>query len=128
MKKVRAPLVIVAIFFVISAAAQDGKATLEAAARAMGATNLTSIQYSGSGFTFPFAQAATPGGPWPRQIAKTYSVAINYQTPAMRQEVVRAQGRRRPAHRRGTAPSSGGERFGTPGPKAPRRQTLNPAP
>ena len=41
-----------------------------AAAQAMGATNLNSIQYSGSGSTFAFGQAASPGERWPRFEAK----------------------------------------------------------
>src|SRR5437762_9792119 len=69
---------------------------------AMGATNLNSIQYAGSGSVFGFGQAFVPGERWPRFIERTYKVEINYQTPAMRLEAVRAQGE--PAsRRRGTA-------------------------
>ena len=37
-----------------------------AAAEAMGATSLNSIQFSGNGTNYAFGQAYTPGGPWPR--------------------------------------------------------------
>ena len=67
-----------------------------AAAEAMGATNLTSIQYSGSGTNFAYGQAASPGGPWPRFVVKTYDVAIDYQAPAMRLDMLRAQGENPP--------------------------------
>jgi hypothetical protein len=43
--------------------AQDAKATLEAAAKALGDVN--SIQYSGSGSNNAYGQAFKPGDPWP---------------------------------------------------------------
>ena len=67
-----------------------------AAADAMGATNLNSIQFSGSGTNYAFGQAYTPGGPWPRFEVKTYTAAIDYRTPAMRLEMLRAQGEHPP--------------------------------
>ena len=67
-----------------------------AAAEAMGATSLNSIQYSGSGTNFAYGQAASPGGPWPRFVVKTYDVAIDYQAPAMRLDMLRAQGENPP--------------------------------
>lgn len=67
-----------------------------AAADAMGATDLNSIQYSGSGTNNAFGQAYSPGGPWPRFEVKTYTAAVDYQTPAMRVEMLRAQGEHPP--------------------------------
>ncbi len=58
----------------------------------MGATNLNSIEYSGSGELFGFGQAYIPAERWPRFIQRSYNVAINYQTPAMRMNTVRSQG------------------------------------
>jgi glyoxylase-like metal-dependent hydrolase (beta-lactamase superfamily II) len=69
---------------------------LAAAAEAMGATILNSIQYTGSGNVFSFGQAFEPGERWPRFIQRTYSAAINYQTPAMRLIQVRSQGEHPP--------------------------------
>jgi len=65
---------------------------LEAAAEAMGAAELNSIQYSGNGTHYAFGQAYEPGGRWPRFVAKTYTMAVDYQAPAMRLEMLRAQG------------------------------------
>jgi glyoxylase-like metal-dependent hydrolase (beta-lactamase superfamily II) len=65
---------------------------LEAAAEAMGATELNSIQFTGNGTHYAFGQAYEPGGRWPRFIAKTYTVAVDYQAPGMRLEMLRAQG------------------------------------
>ena len=67
-----------------------------AAADAMGATNLNSIQFSGSGTNYAYGQAYSPGGPWPRFEVKTYTAAVDYQTPAMRLEMLRAQGEHPP--------------------------------
>src|SRR2546422_8648089 len=77
------------------------------AANAMGATNLNSIQYAGSGSVFGFGQAFVPGERWPRFVERTYKVEINYQTPAMRLEAVRAQGENPP--RGGAAQPVAGE-------------------
>ena len=55
-----------------------------AAADAMGAADLNSIQFSGSGTNYAFGQAYAPGGAWPRFDVKTYAVAIDYQAPAMK--------------------------------------------
>ena len=71
-------------------------AGVAAAADAMGATTLNSIEYSGNGSTFAFGQAPSPGARWPRFDAKTYAVAANYQAPAMRLDIVRAQGEHPP--------------------------------
>jgi glyoxylase-like metal-dependent hydrolase (beta-lactamase superfamily II) len=67
-----------------------------AAADAMGATSLNSIQFSGSGTNYAFGQAYSPGGPWPRFEVKTYTVAVDYQTPAMKLDMLRAQGEHPP--------------------------------
>jgi hypothetical protein len=72
----------------------------------MGATNLNSIQYAGSGSAYAFGQAFAPGERWPRFEAKTYAVAVDYQAPAMRVDIVRAQGEH-PPH------GGGGQPFAT---------------
>ena len=69
---------------------------LEAAAEALGAGALTSIQYSGNGTQYAFGQAYEPGQRWPRFVAKTYTAAVDYKTPAMRLEMVREQGENPP--------------------------------
>jgi glyoxylase-like metal-dependent hydrolase (beta-lactamase superfamily II) len=71
--------------------AQDASAVLDAAAKAMGATALQSIQYSGSGSTYFFGQAVDAKSGWPRMILKTYTADVHYATPAMRQELYRTE-------------------------------------
>jgi hypothetical protein len=85
--------------FVPQAEAQTNR--LAAVAEAMGATNLNSIEYKGSGLVFSFGQAYEPGERWPRFIQRVYDASVNYQTPAMRLVQVRSQGEHPP---RGGAP------------------------
>jgi glyoxylase-like metal-dependent hydrolase (beta-lactamase superfamily II) len=84
----------VALAIVVSACSRPSGAA--AAADAMGATDLNSIQFTGRGTNYAFGQAYTPGGPWPRFEVKTYTVAIDYQTPAMKLDMLRAQGEHPP--------------------------------
>ena len=70
-------------------AGSDAKAVIDAAATAMGATALQSIQYTGTGQFYATGQAYHPGGPWPRYTIKKYTMSVNYATPIMRQELVR---------------------------------------
>jgi glyoxylase-like metal-dependent hydrolase (beta-lactamase superfamily II) len=89
MKKTLLP----AFLFLLSLTArgQDATAVLAAAAKAMGAASLESIQYSGSGTTYFFGQAVNPTAGWPRMILKSYVADVNYATPAMRQELYRTE-------------------------------------
>ena len=94
MHTIRTLVVGVALAVAVSGCARQ--TGIAAAAEAMGATQLNSIQFSGSGSNFAFGQAAAPGTPWPRFVVKTYDVAIDYQAPAMRMEMLRAQGENPP--------------------------------
>jgi glyoxylase-like metal-dependent hydrolase (beta-lactamase superfamily II) len=70
--------------------AQDAKAVLDGATKAMG--DVKSLQFTGSGAYFAFGQAYTPGAEWPRFGVKSYTRTLDYETPAMRDEYVRADG------------------------------------
>jgi glyoxylase-like metal-dependent hydrolase (beta-lactamase superfamily II) len=95
MKKVIVQAVIVACGMLIVGCGQQ-RTGLAGVADAMGATNVTSIEYSGSGELFGFGQAYIPGERWPRFIQRSYNVEINYQTPSMRMNTVRSQGEHPP--------------------------------
>ena len=71
--------------------AADAAKILGAAADAMGVTNLTSIEYKGTGSSYEFGQAVNANAPWPLLPMKYYIADINYSTPARRQEMYRAQ-------------------------------------
>lgn len=71
----------------VSVAAQGD--LIQDAARAMGASNLQSIQYSGTGSIFLVGQAPGPGAPWPRFELAKYVASVNYEPAVMREETVR---------------------------------------
>ena len=94
MRTITALVVNLALVVVVSGCSRKSGAA--ASADTMGATRLNSIQFSGSGTNYAFGQAYAPGGPWPRFEVKTYTVAIDYQTPAMKLDMLRAQGEHPP--------------------------------
>src|SRR5882672_12158267 len=75
----------------VTARAQDAKTTLDAAAAALGATNLRSIEFSGRGSDYMFGQAFDGSSPWPRFNLPTYTMTIDYTIPAMRDDRRRQQ-------------------------------------
>lgn len=75
-----------------SAAAQDARAVLRAAADTLGVRNVQSIEYTGSGYVAAVGQSFTPNDDWPRFEVINYSRTINYRNRASREEYVRRQG------------------------------------
>src|SRR3990172_1001538 len=77
-----------------TAAAQDARSVLQAAAAAMGATNLKSIQYSGTGYHSFLGQNYTPAltDSWPRFELKSYTRTVDYEAKSSKEDVVRVQG------------------------------------
>jgi glyoxylase-like metal-dependent hydrolase (beta-lactamase superfamily II) len=67
-----------------AARAQDAKAVMAAASKAMGADNLKSISFTGTGAEYSFGQAFNPSSAWPVWPDKTYTRTINYETPGWR--------------------------------------------
>ena len=82
--------VVVVLLSPLAANAQD--ALLDQVAKAMGAAGVKSIQYTGSGVNFQVGQNYSPDLPWPRFIVKSYTRSVNYETAALRDELVRLQG------------------------------------
>ena len=79
-----------------SLAFAQSRGELDRIAKAMGATNLKSIEITGSGTNYAVGQSAVPGAPWPRFIVKSFTRAVDYQAGAMRDEYVRTQGEEPP--------------------------------
>src|SRR5512134_2684836 len=67
-----------------SAAAQDAKTVIGNASKAMGADNLNSITYYGSGANFGLGQSNNANGQWPRTNVSDYSRSIDFTQPASR--------------------------------------------
>ena len=87
----------------ITAAAGCGPrpGSLEGATAALGAADIRSVEYSGTGRWFQFGQAPNPTLPWPPFEVSRFTAAVDYQQPAARVEMARRQvvepGRVRPA-------------------------------
>ena len=73
------------------AAAQNSRGELDRIAKAMGATNLRSIEIAGSGVDYAIGQSVVPGAPWPRFTVTDFTRAADYQAGTLRDEYVRAR-------------------------------------
>jgi glyoxylase-like metal-dependent hydrolase (beta-lactamase superfamily II) len=81
--------------FVGPAAAQDAASLLQAADRAIGASAVNSIVYSGTGTIGAVGQAFAESGAgtdWPRTDLKSYTATIDYGSKSSKEEYVRVQG------------------------------------
>jgi glyoxylase-like metal-dependent hydrolase (beta-lactamase superfamily II) len=85
------PLTLLLLVASTPAVAQDGRAALEAAAKALGAPGLKSLEITASGFNFAPGQAQAPGGAWPKFNVKSLTRSINYDTATLRDVYVRTQ-------------------------------------
>jgi len=75
-----------------STGAQDPRTVLQAAAAAMGVSNMKSIQYSGTGWQGMVGQNHAPADDWPRVDLTSYTRTIDFDTMSSREEYVRVQG------------------------------------
>ena len=76
------------------AAAQSVQSVLQSTATAMGMENLTSIQYSGTGWQGRVGQNVAPDRDWPRVDLTSYTMTIDFATPSSKEEFVREGGTR----------------------------------
>ena len=86
--------------------AQQG--ALQTAAATLGVANIKTLQFTGSGRNFSVGQNYTPSDPWPAVPVKSYTAVANFDTGAMRVELVREMGPVMP--RGGGAPFFGEQR------------------
>jgi glyoxylase-like metal-dependent hydrolase (beta-lactamase superfamily II) len=75
----------------MSTGAQDGRATLETAAKTLGATTLKTLEFSGWGYDYVFGQAYHGTSPWPRFNVPGFTMTVDFVTPAVRDDRRRAQ-------------------------------------
>jgi glyoxylase-like metal-dependent hydrolase (beta-lactamase superfamily II) len=71
--------------------AQDARAAIDAAAAALGAANLKTVQYSGWGYDYVFGQAYNGDSKWPRFNLPGFTMTIDFAAPAMRDDRRRTQ-------------------------------------
>lgn len=91
-------------------AAQDARSALQAAAKAMGVTNMNSIQISASGWQGAVGQNFSPDVDWPRFDLTSYTQTIDFGTMSSKVEMVRVQGNN-PGRGGGGAPIVGEQRI-----------------
>jgi glyoxylase-like metal-dependent hydrolase (beta-lactamase superfamily II) len=91
MERVLALITAVLLCLPLVATAQEASATLQGAARALGADGVKSLTYTASGVNFAPGQSAVPGAAWPRFNVPTFSRAVNYETASLRDELVRSR-------------------------------------
>jgi len=108
---VQTRLAMVALLLLLTpsfAGAQSARSELERIARAMGATNLKSIEVTGGGVDYAVGQSVVPGAPWPRFNVTGFTRAADYQAGTLRDEYVRARADDPP--RGGGVPTRGEQR------------------
>src|SRR2546425_12155148 len=105
MKKCLAALALAGLV-VWTGSAQDARMVIDNASRAIGVNTLKTVQFSATGFDFALGQAPNPSAPWPKFIEKSYTRAINFETPASKVDRVRVQGEN-PPHGGGQQPLVG---------------------
>jgi glyoxylase-like metal-dependent hydrolase (beta-lactamase superfamily II) len=103
----RIEVVFSALVFVLActagtAAAQDARSLLQAADRAMGASAVRSVQYSGTGMMAAVGQSFASDGDWPRFQLQSYTNTIDYGSKSSKEEYVRVQGNYAPRGGGGT--------------------------
>ena len=100
MRTLMIPSLVVAIA-VASSACGPQAGSLQAANDTLGAAQVNTIEFSGTGRWYQFGQAPAPNLPWPQFDVSSYTATINYTTPAARVQMTRKQtiepGRVRPA-------------------------------
>jgi glyoxylase-like metal-dependent hydrolase (beta-lactamase superfamily II) len=79
-----------------STRAQDARAVIADASKAMGVETLNTVEYSATGFDFVLGQAYNPSSPWPKFINKSYTRVIDFRTPASKVDRIRVQGENPP--------------------------------
>ena len=91
MKKTAVAACLLIVTICASAAAQDARTTLDAAAKALGTANLRTLEFSGRGFDYIFGQPYDGISPWPRFAVPAMTMTIDFATPALRDDRRRQQ-------------------------------------
>jgi glyoxylase-like metal-dependent hydrolase (beta-lactamase superfamily II) len=90
MKRIIAVLALVIVVAALPRA-QESRSTIDVAAAALSVARVQTIQFSGWGSDFIFGQSYEGSLPWPRFHLSAFSMAIDYATPALRDDRRRSQ-------------------------------------
>jgi hypothetical protein len=91
MLKTHLAVVGLAVALTGTGSAQDAKAVIANASKAMGVETLKTVEFSATGFDFALGQAPNPASPWPKFNNKSYTRLINFEMPASKVDRVRTQ-------------------------------------
>ena len=91
MKQLLSTVCALAILATVSVRSQNASGPVAAAAAALGAGSLRSVQYSGWGSDYIFGQAYDGNSPWPRFNVPGITIAIDFTTNTYRDDRRRAQ-------------------------------------
>lgn len=69
----------------------DSGGNVQSASKELGAADLKSLEYSGSGHWYQYGQAPNPNEPWPTYDVSAFSAQINFETPAATVRMTRLQ-------------------------------------
>jgi glyoxylase-like metal-dependent hydrolase (beta-lactamase superfamily II) len=96
MRKLATLLIALGLSVACAASVQEPRATLERAANVLGATDVKTLEYTGSGVQYQSGQSQTPGDRWPRFNVPSFTRVMSYETASMQDTVVRTQGENPP--------------------------------
>jgi len=84
-------LLVTAVAFGLAglASAQDAKTVLQTAATALGAANMNSIQFSGTGHLSSLGQNHLPNSPWPETMLTAYTRTVDFAAKSSKEEMTR---------------------------------------
>lgn len=91
MRRFAISLIALGLLAACAASVQEQRATLDNVAKALGATEVRSLEYTGAGTHYQFGQSATPGRAYPRFNLPSYTRSINYDTASLQDVIVRTQ-------------------------------------
>lgn len=91
MRMIIASMVALSFVAPVTSHAQGARAVLEDAARALGASSLTTLEFVSTGTMFDTGQSAVAGQRGPQFTLKNHTRAINYETGSLRTDFERAR-------------------------------------
>jgi glyoxylase-like metal-dependent hydrolase (beta-lactamase superfamily II) len=91
MKQIFALVIAILSVASLSGQTQDSGAVIDAVSKTLGAANLRTLEYSGSGYDYVFGQAYHGTTPWPRFNVPAYTMTIDFAANAVRDDKRRLQ-------------------------------------
>lgn len=88
---IRSVVLVTSLVAMMAAACSRPTGTVQSATEAMGAAQMNSIAFSGTGKWYQFGQAPNPTLPWPPFDVSEFTTTVNYAAPSARVQMTRKQ-------------------------------------